>query len=77
MIGGLVGAASSGIIARVRGWIPPDRSVRTSVGATIGFLVAALITTQTLSSPIGPVLSTCLIGLGALVGAGRLRDRVV
>jgi hypothetical protein len=30
-----------------------------------------LIATQTLGSPIGPILSSSLIGFGALVGAGR------
>jgi len=54
-----------------RGWIPPHRAMRTGVCAAIGFLAAALIATQTLGSPIGPILSTSLIGFGALVGAGR------
>ena len=74
VIGGLLGASSSGAVASGRGWIPRTATVRTSVGASIGFLAAALIATQTLGSPIGPILSTCLIGLGALVGAGRQRD---
>jgi hypothetical protein len=37
----------------------------------VGFLLAAAIAVRTLSSPVGPVLSTLLIGTGALVGAAR------
>jgi hypothetical protein len=43
----------------------------TAAGAALGFLAAAWIATHTLGSPIGPILSTTLIGLGALVGAGK------
>jgi hypothetical protein len=77
VVGGLVGASTSGAVASARRWIPRSALVRTSVGASIGFLAAALIATQTLDSPIGPILSTSLIGLGALAGAGRDRDHVV
>ena len=76
IVGGLLGASSTGVIARHRRWIPRSAALRTSVGAAIGFLAAALIATHTLSSPIGPVLSTSLIGLGALAGAGRHHDHV-
>jgi hypothetical protein len=71
VIGGLLGAALSSLVARSRGWIPPSRTRATAIGAMIGFIAAALIATRTLGSPIGPILSTSLIGFGALVGAGR------
>jgi len=74
IVGGLFGASSSGAFASRRRWIPRSATLRTSIGASIGFLAAALIATQTLRSPIGPILSTCLIGLGALAGAGRHHD---
>ena len=77
VVGGLLGASSSGAVASARRWIPRSAAFRTSVGASIGFLAAALVATQTLGSPIGPVLSTSLIGLGALAGAGRDHDRVL
>ena len=51
--GGLVGASSIGAVASARRWIPRAAAFRTSVGASIGFLAAALIATQTLGSPIG------------------------
>lgn len=70
VVGGLIGASVSSLVARRRGWIRPEHVRATAVGASIGFLAAALIATQTLGSPIGPVLSTALIGIGALLGAG-------
>jgi hypothetical protein len=77
VVGGLVGAASVGPLARGRGWIPRTRMWSTAAGAALGFLAAAAIATRTLGSPIGPILSTSLIGFGALAGAGRHRDEVV
>jgi hypothetical protein len=70
VVGGLLGAGSTGALASARRWIPRAAALRTGVGASIGFLAAALIATRTLSSPVGPFLSTSLIGIGALVGAG-------
>ena len=72
--GGLMAAATCGIIARACGWIPAQRVRATGVGAALGFLAAALVATQTLGSPVGPVLSTTLIGLGAVAGASRSRE---
>lgn len=69
VIGGLIGACLVGPIARKLGWIRPERARATAIGAAIGFLAAAAIATQTLGSPVGPVLSCALIGIGALVGA--------
>jgi hypothetical protein len=77
VVGGLVGAASSGPIARWRGWIPRSRMWSTCAGASLGFLAAAAVATRTLGSPLGPILSTSLIGFGALAGAGRHREEVV
>lgn len=77
VLGGLLGATASAFVARSRGWIGPPRLRRTAAGACIGFLAAAAIATHTLSSPIGPVLSTLLVGVGALLGAGQDRDHVI
>lgn len=75
--GGLLGAAASGAIASGRQWIPRSGALPTSVGAALGFLSAALVATQTLSSPAGPILSTALIGLGAVAGASLHHRHVV
>lgn len=77
VVGGLVGAASVGPVALWRGWIPRTRRWSTAAGAALGFLAAAAIATRTLGSPIGPILSTSLIGFGALAGARRGRDEVL
>lgn len=37
-------------------------------GGIAGFIVACLVTLATLSSPVGPILSTLLIGIGAVLG---------
>src|SRR5881394_1060725 len=60
VVGGLLASLASGAVARGRGWIPPDRFWRTSIGTGAGFLIAAIIATHTLSSPIGPIASTLL-----------------
>ena len=68
-IGGLIGASVSGRIAVWRHWITRAELFPTTVGTAIGFLAAAYIAAKTLSSPVGPILSTFLIGIGAVVGA--------
>ena len=69
IVGGLVGAIAAAAIARARHWITPAQFPTTAAGAGVGFLLAAAVAVKTVSSPVGPVLSTALIGLGALVGA--------
>jgi hypothetical protein len=77
-IGGFVGGAFlTWIAARLAGrwgWIPRPQLTGVSIGATLGFLVAATIAINTLSSPIGPVLSTLAVGLGGFLG-GRFGGR--
>src|SRR5437762_5661021 len=73
LVGGLLAAIASAAIARDRRWIPADRFWHTTIGTALGFLTAAAIATHTLGSPVGPILSTLLIGTGAVLGAGRDR----
>lgn len=75
--GFLGGAMLTWVAARLAGrfgWIPREQIGAVAIGATIGFLAAATIAVNTLSSPIGPVLSTLLVGIGGLVG-GRVSAR--
>jgi hypothetical protein len=72
VLGGLLGAAAAVAIAKARRWIASEQFWPTAVGAMAGFLAAAAVAVNTLSSPVGPVLSTALVGVGALAGA-RLR----
>lgn len=71
--GGVIGGQLAALlIARVavwRGWIAPTQFGPTALCTAIGFLIAAAIAVNTLSSPVGPVLSTTIPGLGALLGA--------
>lgn len=76
VVGGLLGAAGAVSIARGRSWIDPGQFRATTLGAMVGFLAGAAIAVNTLSSPVGPILSTGLTGIGALVGA-RLSARAV
>lgn len=71
IVGGLAASSISSWIAAKAGWISPSRRARTTVGTAIGFLLAATIAVNTLSTPIGPALSTLLAGLGAVLGSGR------
>jgi hypothetical protein len=69
VIGGLIGAGAAAFIAGAAGWIDKSRRIPAAIGAMTGFAAAALIAVNTLSSPIGPVLSTLLVGIGAVIGA--------
>ena len=66
--GGLLGSyAAAWLGGRLR-WIPPQATKATALGTVIGFLVAAAVAINTLRSPVGPVLSTLLVGIGGLAG---------
>ena len=68
-IGGVALSPLTGWIGVKRGWINAARFWPVTAGAAIGFLAAATLAINTLSSPVGPVLATTLTGLGALAGA--------
>jgi hypothetical protein len=69
MTGGLSAAALGARLAERLGLIQRVQLAATATGAALGFLAAAYVSLHTLSSPVGPVLSTSLIGIGALLGA--------
>jgi hypothetical protein len=69
VFGGLFGAILSARFAVRMRWIAHEEFYPTAFGAEIGFLAAVVIAMRTLSSPIGPILSATLIGVGALVGS--------
>jgi hypothetical protein len=72
VLGGILGSIAGVGVARWRRWVTVAQFPTAAAGAAIGFLLAAAIAVNTLSSPIGPIVSTTLIGLGAVIGA-RLR----
>ena len=69
IVGGLFGAIFSARIAVRLKWIGHEDFYPTTFGAAIGFLAAAVIAMKTLSSPLGPILGSFLIGIGAVIGS--------
>ena len=71
--GGLVGGAllvvSAGYISKGCGWCDAHQRLWAIIGGLVGFGLAVIVTLSTLSSPVGPILSTLLIGTGAVLGA--------
>jgi hypothetical protein len=68
-LGGVLIAPLSAGIALWRQWIGPAQYWPTTLGAALGFAAAAVVAMNTLSSPVGPIVSTTLTGIGALVGS--------
>lgn len=67
--GGIALVTATGYLAARRCWISRQQRFWTIAGALLGFGLAALVTLSTLSSPAGPILSTLIVGLGALLGS--------
>ena len=71
VLGGVLAALLVPRIAAWRRWIAKHQVWPTAFGTALGFLAAAAVAVNTLSSPLGPILSTTLAGVGAVVGAAR------
>jgi hypothetical protein len=69
VIGGVVMVAIAGHLACRFNCVHRSERFWVIGGGIAGFLVACLVTLATLSSPIGPVLSALLIGVGAVLGS--------
>jgi hypothetical protein len=67
-LGGVLMSAGAAYLSAWLRWIQPDERLGTACGAAAGFLAAALVAINTLSSPVGPILSTLLTGIGGLIG---------
>jgi hypothetical protein len=67
-LGGLIATPCAAYVAARLHWIEPAETRGTAIGAALGFLGAALVAVNTLSSPVGPIVSTLLIGAGGLAG---------
>jgi hypothetical protein len=72
--GGLLASMLVARIALWRRWILQSQYWPTVLGTVIGFLAASAVAVNTLSSPIGPILSALLIGAGAILGGISSRD---
>lgn len=71
VLGGLLASMLVARIALWRRWIVRSQFRPTLLGTAIGFLLACAVAVNTLSSPIGPLIGTLLIGAGALLGSSR------
>jgi len=78
IIGGLVVSPVAAWLCGRVGWLEPHEVRGTALGAALGFAAAVFVAVNTLSSPIGPLLSPLLVGIGGLVGrrlgSGQRRD---
>jgi hypothetical protein len=69
ILGGLIASLLVARIALWRQWIVRSQVRLTALGAAVGFLAASAVAVNTLSGPIGPVMSTLLVGAGAVLGS--------
>ncbi|HYS70553.1 MAG TPA: hypothetical protein VEM14_09955 [Gemmatimonadaceae bacterium] len=74
IVGGLLASLLVARIALWRRWIIRSQYWPTSLGTALGFLAASAVAVKTLSSPIGPIMSSLLIGAGAVLGAAATSD---
>ena len=69
VIGVLLAACVTVWLATAARWITAEQRKSTLIWTAVGSVIASLIATHTLSSPVGPILSTLLAGAGALFGS--------
>ena len=67
-LGGLLASPGAAFLAARLGWIESAAVKSTALGAALGFIAAATVAVNTLSSPVGPLLSPLLVGAGGLAG---------
>ena len=71
--GGVLGLLVAITVARRRAWLPAALARGAFLGGLVGFAVAVLLTLTHMHTPVIPVLSCGLVGIGTLVGAGVAR----
>jgi hypothetical protein len=70
-IAGGAAATAGGVALAARfAWLPPGTRTLATVGALLGFGLAAALAVTNLHTPVIPVLSSGLVGAGTLLGAG-------
>jgi hypothetical protein len=77
IIGGILGVAVATKLAVRRQILGPKRFWPATVGGVLGLLLAAIIATNNLSTPVVPLASIVLIGLGAVFGAGARHGKSI
>jgi hypothetical protein len=71
--GGVVGLLGAVTAARKLRWLPDSESPGAFWGGLVGFAIAVPITLTHMGTPVIPVLSSGLVGIGVLLGAGVAR----
>jgi len=69
IVGGISGILVVMILARRFNLIEARNHVLTLIGATAGYLIAAVIAVNNLHTPVIPILCTSLVGIGAVIGS--------
>src|SRR5689334_5088661 len=72
-VGGVLGVVIAAWFAARLAWLHRDERMGAMLGGAIGFLLAATVAINTLSSPVGPIFSTLLVGTGAFCGRAMQR----
>jgi len=72
-IGGMAGVAAGTSLLKAIGWLPSADRRGALVGGCVGFAVAIPFAVLNLDTPITPVVSCALAGIGALFGIGVAR----
>jgi hypothetical protein len=72
-VGGLLGVSAAVLVLRKVGWLPVADRRGAYWGGTCGFAIAIPFAVLNLDTPITPVVSCALAGIGALLGIGVAR----
>lgn len=72
-VGGLITTPVGAFLATRLKWLEPSATSATAIGATIGFIAAAIITINTLSTPVGALFSPLLVGIGGVASRSMRR----
>ena len=75
IIGGIIGVAAATKIANMRGILGSKRFWPATIGGILGLILAAIIAVHHMDTPLIPLASIPIIGLGALFGAGSRHGR--
>lgn len=77
IIGGIAGVIVAVQIAFRRGILGRKRVAGATIGGILGLILAAEIATRNLSTPIVPLASILLIGLGSVFGAASRHGKSI
>lgn len=77
IIGGMVGVVVATKLAVRLKILGPKRFWLATIGGILGLLLAAIIATNNMSSPVVPLASILLIGLGAVFGGAARHGKSI